>query len=94
MKSGYVNICIDCKSAAQRKQREQSVTIKLSEAARRRIGVDPMPEKRVRHQHEAMPPENNLWKRDVLTAADMGVVHQRAGSDLAARLPSRGPFAS
>ena len=94
MKSGYVNICTDCKSAAQRKQREQSVTIKLSEAARRRIGVDPMPGKRVRHPHEAMPPENNLWKRDVLTSADMGAINQRAGSDLAAMLPSRGPFAS
>jgi len=49
---------------------------------------------RKRHPHEAMPPENNLWKRDVLTSADMGAINQRAGSDLAAMLPSRGPFAS
>lgn len=64
--------------------------IQLSSEARRKIGGTFQP--RERHPDEAAPQENDLWRRPMLTAADLGKTpYIRPGADT--RYPSRGPFA-
>jgi hypothetical protein len=71
----------------------QTSNIKLSAKARRVLGLIEAPAPRVRHPREALPPDNNLWKRGQFTSKDLGPCPPaRHGSGVAQALPSRGPF--
>lgn len=71
----------------------KSAPIKLSALARRVMGLTAPPAPRKRLPNEALPPENDLWRRPVLTLADLGSsVPMRPGATVAAALPSRSPF--
>ena len=90
MKAGILNMCSACK--LRRERERTAMTITLSASARRRIGVDPMPAKRVRGKNEATPAGNDLFKRVAyVPSLHNPPAHQRPGSDHS-QIKSRTPF--
>ena len=91
MKDGILNMCRTCKAAAAY-ARKAAAAITLSAAARRRIGIDPMPDKRVRAENEATPPGSDLFRRALyVPSLHNPPTHQRPGSDHS-QIKSRTPF--
>ena len=90
MKSGLLNMCKACK--LRREQERTAMKITLSASARRRIGIDPMPDKRARAENEATPAGSDLFLRVAyVPARDNPPRHQRPGSDhshIQSRTPS------
>jgi len=87
MKDGILNMCRTCGAA-----RTRAAPITLSASARRRIGIDPMPAKRLRGKNEATPAGNDLFKRVAyVPSLHNPPAHQRPGSDHS-QIKSRTPF--
>jgi len=89
MKDGILNMCRTCRAAAAY-ARKEAAAITLSAAARRRIGVDPMPDKRVRAENEALP-QTHHTKKTYVPLRDNPPSHARPGSDHS-HIKSRTPF--
>jgi len=90
MQSGLLNMCRACK--LRREQERTAMKITLSVSARRRIGIDPMPAKRLRGENEATPAGSDLFKRVAyVPSLHNPPVNQRQGSQHS-HIKSRTPF--